>query len=72
MNLQKNIEYIDMPEDLNGIYQSFTQADMSKLREQGYTKEFTSLENGVEKYIQSLQLDYLVKEAQKLNLGYGY
>jgi ADP-L-glycero-D-manno-heptose 6-epimerase len=44
-----------MPEDLNGIYQSFTEADMDKLRTEGYTKEFTTLENGVNQYIQKLK-----------------
>jgi ADP-L-glycero-D-manno-heptose 6-epimerase len=55
MDLESNIEYIDMPEDLNGIYQSFTEADMDKLRTEGYTKEFTTLENGVSQYIHKLK-----------------
>src|SRR3989338_1017430 len=36
------IEYFDMPENLRARYQYFTQADISKLRESGYKKSFTS------------------------------
>ncbi len=45
-----NIEYIQMPEVLQGAYQYFTQADMTKLRKAGYTKAFTSLEDAVKDY----------------------
>ena len=46
------INYIDMPVDLRGKYQYYTQADMDKLRKAGYDKEFTSLEDGVHNYVQ--------------------
>jgi len=46
------LEYIPFPEHLKGAYQSFTQADMSNLREIGYQEKFTSLEEGIEKYYQ--------------------
>ncbi|WP_321329437.1 ADP-glyceromanno-heptose 6-epimerase [uncultured Ilyobacter sp.] len=52
------IEFIPMPEDLRGRYQYFTQAEMSKLKKVGYTKEFHTLEEGVKDYVQN----YLVKE----------
>lgn len=45
------IDYIPMPESLKGQYQSFTQADMSALYEAGYTASFTSLEEGISRYI---------------------
>jgi len=45
-------EYIDMPASLREHYQSFTQAKMSRLREAGYEKEFTVLEEGVRRYVQ--------------------
>jgi len=45
------INYIDMPQELEARYQSYTQADMSKLLKAGYNKEFTSLEDGVARYI---------------------
>jgi ADP-L-glycero-D-manno-heptose 6-epimerase len=45
-----NIEYIEMPEILRGRYQYFTQADMTKLRKAGYSRDFTSLEDAVKDY----------------------
>ena len=45
-----NIEYMEMPEALRGRYQYYTQAVMTKLREAGYTKAFTSLEDAVKDY----------------------
>jgi len=47
-----HITYIDMPEDLQGRYQYFTQASMQKLRDAGYTQPFHSLEDGVKDYVQ--------------------
>ena len=46
------IEYIPMPESLKGQYQSFTQADMSALHGAGYPAPFTSLEEGISRYIE--------------------
>jgi ADP-L-glycero-D-manno-heptose 6-epimerase len=34
------IRYIPFPDALKGKYQSFTQADIAKLREAGYKEEF--------------------------------
>lgn len=47
-----DITYIDMPEDLQGRYQYFTEANIHKLREAGYTKPFYTLEEGVKDYVQ--------------------
>lgn len=47
------IKYRDMPEELRGKYQYFTEAAMSKLRAAGYTAPFTSLEEGVRLYVQN-------------------
>lgn len=55
---EPKISYVDMPETLKPKYQYFTQADVSKLREAGYSKEFTSIENGIKKYVSN----YLSKE----------
>jgi ADP-L-glycero-D-manno-heptose 6-epimerase len=44
-------EYIPFPESLAGKYQSFTQADLSALRDAGYTESFTSLEAGIEQSV---------------------
>ena len=53
-----HITYIDMPEDLQGRYQYFTEANMAKLRATGYTATFHSLEDGVKDYVQN----YLMHE----------
>ena len=57
MGLEPNISFIDTPEDLRDKYQYFTEADMSKLRNAGYDKPFTSLENGVEQYVKGYLLE---------------
>lgn len=49
------IEYIPFPEDLRGKYQNRTQADLTALRAAGYSKDFTSLENGVTEYVEQLR-----------------
>ena len=46
------IEYIPFPEALKGKYQSFTQADLAKLRAAGYEAPFASVEEGVAQYVQ--------------------
>ena len=48
------IEYIPFPEVLKGKYQSFTQADASKLLAAGYTGGFSDVATGVEEYCQIL------------------
>jgi len=51
MGLPPRIEFIEMPTQLQGKYQYFTQADTKKLRAAGYTAEFTTLEAAVADYI---------------------
>lgn len=46
-----SIDYIDMPEGLRPRYQYFTQAEMGRLRRAGYTRPFTSLDDGVNDYV---------------------
>jgi ADP-L-glycero-D-manno-heptose 6-epimerase len=53
LDLQPDIEFIDMPEDIRDKYQYFTEASMDKLKEAGYTKEFYSLEKGVDDYVRN-------------------
>jgi ADP-L-glycero-D-manno-heptose 6-epimerase len=53
MGKDKKIEFIDTPEDIRDKYQYFTEANMEKLREAGYTKAFTSLEEGVDDYVKN-------------------
>ncbi len=59
MKLHPDISFVDTPVDLRGRYQYFTEADIHKLREIGYTKSFTELEEGVDKYVS----EYLKEEA---------
>jgi ADP-L-glycero-D-manno-heptose 6-epimerase len=49
------IEYIPFPPQLAGKYQSFTEADLAKLRAAGYPGEFMDVEKGVASYVQHLQ-----------------
>jgi ADP-L-glycero-D-manno-heptose 6-epimerase len=46
------LEYIDMPETIRPNYQYFTQANMERLRQAGYTRPFTSLADGVRDYVE--------------------
>lgn len=43
------IEYIPFPEQLRGKYQSFTEADLTNLRNTGYSDKFLTLEEGIAK-----------------------
>ncbi len=56
MGKEPVIEYIDMPEDIRDKYQYFTEANMSKLKNSGYTEEFFSLEEGVSDYVRNYLL----------------
>ncbi|MFC2133424.1 ADP-glyceromanno-heptose 6-epimerase [Bacteroidota bacterium] len=58
MDKPVNIKYIDMPEELQGKYQYFTEAELSKIKSTGYSKEIASLEKGVEEYVKN----YLLKD----------
>lgn len=53
-----NISFVPTPEDIREKYQYFTEATMNKLRSIGYSKEFHTLEQGVEDYVKN----YLSKE----------
>ncbi len=54
MQEQGIVEYIAFPEALRGKYQSYTEADMSALREAGYEAPFLTVEEGVERYVAHL------------------
>ena len=47
------IEYVRFPPQLVGKYQSYTQADLTKLRAAGYDKPFLSVEEGVNRYVEA-------------------
>ena len=59
MGRKPNIEYIDMPTSIRNQYQYFTRADISKLRNAGYDKQITPLEDATKDYVQN----YLQKDA---------
>ena len=48
------ITYVPMPAELAGRYQSFTQADLTRLRGAGYSKPMMPVEIGVPHYVESL------------------
>jgi len=50
-----HIEYITFPDALKGAYQSYTQADISKLRDAGYSEPFKSVEQAVPEYMDWLK-----------------
>jgi ADP-L-glycero-D-manno-heptose 6-epimerase len=48
---EPKIEYVDMPENIRGQYQYFTEAKVANLLHAGYNGGFTSLEDGVGRYV---------------------
>lgn len=62
MDKSLNIEYINLPENLAGKYQYFTEANLEKIKKAGYSNKINSLENGVTDYVRN----YLLK---KIYLG---
>lgn len=54
---EPNIHYFDMPEYLVSNYQYFTEANIKRLRDAGYSDSFTPLEEGVSDYVKN----YLTK-----------
>ena len=59
IDFKVNISYVDTPADIRDRYQYFTEANMSKLKNLGYNKPFTNLEDGVKNYVQN----YLLTQA---------
>lgn len=53
-----DIRYVDMPADLRGKYQYFTEAPLDRLRAAGFTGQMTPLEAGVRRTVQ----DFLMQE----------
>ncbi len=58
LRINPEIQFVDTPGDIRSRYQYFTEADIQKLREIGYSKSFTELEHGIEEYVSN----YLVPE----------
>jgi ADP-L-glycero-D-manno-heptose 6-epimerase len=57
MGQNDRIEFVDMPADLHGKYQYFTEAPLNRLRAAGYAAPMTRLEDGVASYVR----DYLMQ-----------
>jgi ADP-L-glycero-D-manno-heptose 6-epimerase len=55
---EPDIEFIDTPEDIRDKYQYYTQANIAKLKAAGFSKPFTTLEEGITDYVKN----YLEKE----------
>jgi ADP-L-glycero-D-manno-heptose 6-epimerase len=56
MKINPDIRFVDTPRDILTRYQYFTEADIQKLREIGYSKSFTKLENGISEYVNNYLL----------------
>jgi len=51
-----NIKYINMPNDLKGKYQYYTEANLDKIRAKGFNLKFKNLEEGVNDYMKNYLL----------------
>jgi len=58
MGVGEDISFIDTPIDIRDKYQYFTEANMNKLINIGYTEKFYTLEEGIEDYVKN----YLIAE----------
>lgn len=63
LELEAKVEFIEMPTDLRGQYQYFTEAKMEKLHKALPSFKFHSLEDGITDYIKN----HLEKEQQNLD-----
>lgn len=51
----ERIDWVPTPEAIRDTYQYFTEASVDRLRAEGYTRPFTSLEEGVRRTVERLQ-----------------
>ncbi len=56
LEVETSIGFIPTPIDIRDKYQYFTEANMQKLIDNGYSKPFTSLEDGVDDYVRNYLL----------------
>ncbi|MCH7516884.1 MAG: ADP-glyceromanno-heptose 6-epimerase [Bacteroidetes bacterium] len=59
MGVTVKIEYIDLPKHLAEKYQYFTEAPLTRIRDAGYTKPVTSIEDGITNYVKNYLLSKL-------------
>ncbi|WP_018477348.1 ADP-glyceromanno-heptose 6-epimerase [Pontibacter roseus] len=57
MGITPEIDFVDTPESIRDTYQYFTEANMDKLRSIGYNREFYTLEEGVQDYVQNYLME---------------
>ncbi len=62
-NKKGSVKYIPFPEKLKGSYQSFTEADISKLRSSGYKETFMDVATGVKQYLNVLESSWPKNES---------
>jgi len=55
LGLPETIEYVDMPLNLRGKYQNYTEANINKLRAAGYTEPMCNVRDGVKQYVEWLE-----------------
>ena len=53
LDVEGKIDYVPMPDELQGKYQYFTEADLTKLRRAGCNHQFMSLEDSIADYLKS-------------------
>jgi len=51
LGTKPNIDYVDMPEQIRGSYQYFTESKVDRLHRSGYNGGFTTLEDAVKSYV---------------------
>ncbi|MCX7878979.1 MAG: ADP-glyceromanno-heptose 6-epimerase [Ignavibacteria bacterium] len=51
MDMPLNIEFTDIPDNIRNQYQYYSKADITRIRNTGYTKEFTGLDDAVRDYV---------------------
>jgi len=51
------VEYVAMPVELRAQYQYFTEARMNRLRQAGYSRAFTPLEQGIAAYVRDFLMN---------------
>lgn len=61
-DFREKLIYFDVPNKLKDKYQYFTEATMTKLRNNGYSKSFHELEEGIKKYVEKLKNENFLKK----------
>ena len=53
LDLPVNVEFVDMPEHLRDRYQYRTEADLTRIRDAGYTAATTMLDAAIFEYVRN-------------------